>query len=85
VTFDITARFETLVRFFEELVPVDDTTDKPAKVDVVLRVGSECPLLGAVFDVAAKVLDMTVLNNLFLTISSLGGSIQVELAIRLCR
>lgn len=81
VAFYIATRLETPIRFFEELVPVYDTADKPTEVDVILRVRGERPLLGAVFDIASEVSDMSAVIVRSLTISSWEGSSPVELAI----
>jgi hypothetical protein len=69
VAFNITTRLETSICFFEELVPVDDAADQPTKVDVVLRVGSERPLLSAVFNIATEVLDSLMGVSRLLTIA----------------
>lgn len=84
MAFNITSRLETPIRFFEELFPVYDTADKPTEVDVILRVRGERPLLGAVFDIASEVSDMSTAMVRSLTISSWEGSSPVELAIYRC-
>lgn len=69
MAFNITSRLKTSICFLEKLVPVDDAADEPTKVDIVLRVGSERPLLGAVFNISTDVLDSLILIDQFLTIA----------------